>query len=183
MAVALLIAALRTGFMPPQARGHAGQAPLGPVLRAYFRITAAMGLGLIVLAPVLAGPLLRVSYGVRYEAAAPALRLLLVSSGVMCFSSYFGSNLLVAGRQGQYLRATIAGAVLNVTLNLVAIPAFGLTGAAAVTLLSELLVCVLVARAGRDLPNPRPLPALAPYALTSIGLAAVVLLAVGASGL
>jgi O-antigen/teichoic acid export membrane protein len=45
MAVALLITALRTGFMPPQARGHGGQAPLDRVLRAYFWITAAMGLG------------------------------------------------------------------------------------------------------------------------------------------
>lgn len=183
MAVALLIAALRTGFMPAQSRGHAGQAPLDGVLRGYFRMTAAMALALIVVGPLTAGPVLRICYGAQYEAAAPALRLLLVASGVMCFSSYFGSNLLVAGRQARYLRATIAGAALNVAANLAVIPMFGLTGAATVTLFSELLVCALVARAGRDFPTPRLLPALAPTAIASIVVAAVALLVVRAGAL
>jgi O-antigen/teichoic acid export membrane protein len=93
---------------------------------------------------LLARPFLQVVYGADYEPATTALRLLFLMSGVMFFSSYFGSELLAGQRQRTYLVGVGAGAVLNVALNLLLIPKFSLNGAAAATLASESVVCLFM---------------------------------------
>ncbi len=151
LAASLFIGAMRNAFLPAQSRAFQPQGTDRPVLRTYFRITIGLAVAACILGPLLAQPLLRIAYGASYTSGAPALRILFLTTGVMFFSSYYGSNLLMAGRQRLYLAATTGGAILNVAACLVAIPLFSLVGAASATLATEVAVCMYLAAADRDL--------------------------------
>ncbi len=183
LAVAAAIAALRNGFLPAQARGHASDADLSRILTVYFRITAMLAVPLIIIGPIVAVGALRVVYGPAYVPAASALRPLLVTAGVMCFSSYFGSNLLLCGRQRAYLTATIVGAFANVALNVVLIPRYSLSGAASATLAAEAGVCVFVAMQNRDFAPPQFVRALVLPAAISCAVAVPLALGLARVGL
>ncbi len=152
MAAVLIIGAVRNAFVPAQSRAFAGETPVAPVLAAYFRVSAALALPMFIVAPVAAPLALRIAYGESYVAAAPALRILFITTGVMFFSSYFGSNLFVSGRQRFYLVATGVGAAVNVALNIALIPLYSIVGASIATLAAECAVCALLAYENRPWP-------------------------------
>jgi O-antigen/teichoic acid export membrane protein len=81
-------------------------------------------------------PIIRVLYGVQFDSSAHLLSILIWSE----FAIFFGSamvNLLLARRLQNYLiYPTIAGAVVNVLLNLIWIPRYGAAGSAWATLVS-----------------------------------------------
>ncbi len=149
LSASLFIGAMRNAFLPAQSRAFSMPGTERSTLRTYFRLTVTLTLVACLLGPLLSGPLLHIAYGASYAAAAPALRILFLATGVMFISSYYGSNLLMAGRQRVYLSATVAGAVMNVAACLIAIPLFGLVGAATATLAAEVAVCLFIAVAGR----------------------------------
>lgn len=90
----------------------------------------------------LAEPILGLVFGDRYRESAPVLRLLALAMVVVYFAYPHTTALIAAGRGGLFTRLTLLAAGFNVLANLVAIPRFGPIGAAATTLLTELLVCV-----------------------------------------
>lgn len=145
-ACSLLITAIRTAFMPAQSRAFAGQGELEPVLRAYLRLSLLFAVPLLIVGPLASGTLLQIVYGASFVPATGALRLLMMTAGVMFLSSYFGSNLLLSGRQRTYLGGTAGGAVVNIALNIILIPAYSLVGAAAATLVAESAICLFFAR-------------------------------------
>lgn len=157
LAMALAVMALRTAFLPLQSRAFAGLADLSYILRQYGRLTAAVGVPVAVLGPLMASPLLTRFFGADYAAAAPALRLLLLAAGTMGFSSFYGSSLLVAGRQKTYLVGVGLGAGVNAGLNAVLIPLFSLYGAAGATLAAESAVMLFMFRQNRVWRTPSPL--------------------------
>ena len=161
MAVVLIISAVRNAFVPAQSRAFAGETATSPVLSAYFRVTAALALPMLIVAPVAAPLVLHIAYGESYVAAAPALRILFMTTGVMFLSSYFGSNLLVSGRQRVYLVATAVGAAVNVALNIALIPMYSIVGASIATLAAESAVCAFLAYQNRRWPIPPLVPAIA----------------------
>ncbi len=108
--------------------------------------TALFSLGL----PIAAGgailaPELIALFGSDYAVAAGALSVLMVSVGVTYAKVTFGGALVAWDRQRSYAAALAAGAGLNVVLNVVLIPTYGIEGAAAATLFSEATVCIGVA--------------------------------------
>jgi O-antigen/teichoic acid export membrane protein len=145
LGLSLLVTAIRNAYLPSQSEAAArNPRDHARVLRQYGRITMMAALPAAIVGPVLAAPVLGVLYGSEFLDAAIALRLLFVTAGVMFLSSYFGSELLVRGRQRTYLVGVGAGAGTNLVLNLLLIPSFGPVGAASATLASEGLVCAFV---------------------------------------
>ena len=118
---------------------HAVRAQLSDALRTSLLIGAPLVGGSI----AIAAPLLGLLFGRAFEPGAPAFVLLLVSIGCFFVHSVMSNAYLVLHRTG--LQAGVYGvaATLNVVANLLAIPRYGIVGAAAATALAEGSVVVL----------------------------------------
>ena len=107
----------------------------------------------------LAGPLLRVLYGVEFAAAAPILILLAWSAAANWLYAPLGVALQARGQERWWLASLAGGLALNAAANLWAIPRLGAFGAAAATLASEVALlsfgAVLVRRKLGILPSLR----------------------------
>lgn len=96
-----------------------------------------------VLTPI-AGPLVQLFYGKQFESSA-GLLIVLIWSEVPIFFGVVLSSALVAKNLQRYLPlATVAGAAVNVVLNLMWIPRWGALGASWATVVSYCLAGVLI---------------------------------------
>jgi O-antigen/teichoic acid export membrane protein len=86
-------------------------------------------------------------FGPAYADAAAPLAILIWSCVTVSANAAFGARLLATGRDRAYVSITVGACVLNVGLNLVLIPAYGMVGAASVTILTEVVVVGLIAAA------------------------------------
>ena len=91
-----------------------------------FWTTAPILLGLVLLGK----PLLRTLFGQEFVVAYPALVFLALGQFVNSTSGSTGMFMNMTGRQTTFRNIMLVAAVLNVSLNAVAIPRFGVTGAA-----------------------------------------------------
>jgi O-antigen/teichoic acid export membrane protein len=121
----------------------AGSGHAGPLFRR--TVTAATAATTVVAAIVAAAaPLIVVVfYGHAYDAAALPLALLVFSVPALAAGGAYGVALIAGHRQAALMRNNVIGALFNIAVNLFAIPVFGIAGAAAVTVASELLNLVL----------------------------------------
>lgn len=103
-----------------------------------------LGLPAIVGINVLAKPIIYLMAGGEYLGAAPALHIF---TGTLLFSLIGGwignMTMLPAGREKLCLFASVVSALINIVLNLILIPSFGICAAAATTMVSE-AACVLI---------------------------------------
>jgi O-antigen/teichoic acid export membrane protein len=128
--------------MPETARLHStGQLD---AIRAQTRVatTTAIVAGppFVLLGPVFATDIAKTLFGARFASAGPALAILSISVAVSLVQIVVTSVVMGAGRERPYVRAMAFGAAINVALNLVLIPLFGIVGAAISTLVSESVV-------------------------------------------
>jgi len=134
-----------TGDAP--ARREAGRHHAGAV-------AAIGGLGAL-LGFVLAPDILTVVYGAAFAPAATVFRILMANLLFAFAVEIFHTQLVAWRLQTAQMWIMVAGALVNVALNLVLIPRFGMEGAGIATLISTLLVLVLasvtLARAGFEL--------------------------------
>lgn len=94
---------------------------------------------------VLAEPLVELLVGGGYQASVTPLRVLAVAVLFAFLNPLFTNLLVAADLQARVLKATLLAIAVNVALNLVLIPAYGATGAAAATVVSEILAVTVVA--------------------------------------
>jgi O-antigen/teichoic acid export membrane protein len=100
----------------------------------FFIVFSAIGLGLV------AGWLVPLVYGSAYEPSVTPLRLLLpaiITGGILLV---LGSHFLVQQKQIQFIAITGTGLLLNIALNIWAIPEFGIYGAAVVSSITATLM-------------------------------------------
>jgi O-antigen/teichoic acid export membrane protein len=109
-----------------------------------FAIPAATGLTLT--APLVVA----LAFGPAYAASALPLSLLAWVCVTVSANAPFGALMLARGQDRAYLLATGLGSLLNVGVNLLVIPLWGMTGAAVTTLAEETLVLVALAWFTRD---------------------------------
>lgn len=91
-----------------------------------------------------ASDLANLFYGADYANTGHAVRLLMGAESISFFSAIATTSLVAAQCHRRYPWITLFGLVLNVSVNLLAIPAWSFEGAAAVTLLTEATVGVLL---------------------------------------
>jgi O-antigen/teichoic acid export membrane protein len=119
-------------------------------------ITSMGGLAFTIAA---AAPTVRLIFGPQFVSAAPALPLLAAAFVFICFG-YLNSNLLVVlGLQGRLLRISLIALGVNLVGNFILVPLVGFIGAAAMTLVTEVVVCgaslkLILRTLERPLPKP-----------------------------
>ncbi len=105
--------------------------------------TLALGLAIGALLVAFADPLLNTLFGARYVGAAEALRLLVPGLLFLCLQSIVSSYVAGRGRPRSVFFAWLVAGVGNISLNLVLVPAYGITGAALASTISYAVVLVL----------------------------------------
>ena len=144
---ALLPNALSAVILPLAfATGATRTRELRRLFRLNLRWLAVIAVPLALLFWIYAPQLAAVLLGAEGSTAAPILRILALQI-VLRFMSYAPADALYAtGHEHTRVRLQAAAAVLNLLLNLIAIPRWGAPGAAAATLVTEAFILLLFAR-------------------------------------
>lgn len=98
---------------------------------------------------LLAPDIMRIIGGSEFVSGADALRVTLFALIFSFTIIMFGSLYVAKGRQVAALGIGVIGLVVNVALNLILIPIYGIVGAAVATLFSEALIFVLYLRGSK----------------------------------
>ena len=98
---------------------------------------------LVVAGTFLAGPVIRLLYGAAYANSAAPFRILLWSAALVMLRWVYMDSLRATGHQALDLRCAITSASLNVALNVLLIPRFGMIGAASATVFADLVWFVM----------------------------------------
>lgn len=106
----------------------------------YLEIAFAVGLLLVVVLTGTGAEILRILYRGRYDSSLPTLEVLAWAGAATLITNVFLPLINALERHRTLLLATLLGLVANVGCNVVLIPRFGAVGAAAATLLTELIV-------------------------------------------
>ncbi len=104
-----------------------------------FAISIPIALGGFLLAP----QIITVVFGEGYSAAIPVLQLLIWSVPLCLLRDVPSAALLADGREDLFFRLTAWGAALNLLLNALLIPRYGMVGAAAATVATEAVRLVI----------------------------------------
>jgi O-antigen/teichoic acid export membrane protein len=139
--LALLVASIRAALFPALSRTHFSQDDqfqkiAQEAARYLFLIGIPLTIGTFVLAPQFVGLL----YGDLYEMTVRILQIMALGIFLICFNEFAAYLLLSADRYREVLKVVILGAVLNIALNLMVIPKWGVMGAAAVAGFTELFL-------------------------------------------
>jgi len=95
---------------------------------------------------VLSSRIISFLFPIYYAPAVLALQILIVMVALMSISLPFSDILVVFHKQKEYSFIVISGAIINIALNFVLIPKYGIYGAAIATTISHLLVFLLLYR-------------------------------------
>lgn len=148
----LLLGAVVTAAFPVFASLH-GADPAR--LARAWRTAAAVAAGAGALAAAgtwgLAVPVVGIIFGDAFGPGAGALRWLAFALPIVALNSLTSSLLVAVHRQADVTRVTLGLVAVNGLANLWAIPRFGFTGAAAATVLTEAVGCVLLLALARPL--------------------------------
>lgn len=106
----------------------------------YLTIVALGGLALTVVA---AEPIVELLYGADYVSGATVLTILIAAFVPICVGNVAGNMILAMNLQRRYIWFAALGLALNVPLNLLLIPRYGIEAAAWITLLTEVAVVSL----------------------------------------
>ncbi len=98
---------------------------------------------LVVAGTFLAGPVVRFLFGPAYDASAAPFRILVWSAALVVLRWVYMDSLRATGHQNLDLRCAITSATLNVGLNILLIPRFGMLGAASATVFADLVWFVM----------------------------------------
>lgn len=105
-----------------------------------FTLAGVVALPIGVGGSMLASSIMSTAFGASYAEGGTAFGVLIWSSVIIWLSVNFGNTLLACGFERKYLVGVTLGAVVNVAVNLYAIPRWGTVGAAGATVAAEGLV-------------------------------------------
>ena len=156
LAIATVVGLAVSGLVPPlTADLRSGELALADARRSLARVGLVAGGMVLLLIPLLVavGPM---AFGPAYQSGRTALALVLVATAMATAGAPLGALWLAVGGERQLALLVVGGAVVNVAANVVLIPRFGMSGAGAVTVLSEGIVLFGTWRLTAA-PTPQPL--------------------------
>ncbi len=135
---------INTALYPSLTR-QATTAPesLASIYARALRYLVALALPISVGVTALAPQIVTFLFGSDYAPAIPALRIVIWVVPLMFLSEFLGYIVVVAGREGRVARAIMVSTGVNIALNSVLVPRFGVIAAATMTVITE---AVLVAQ-------------------------------------
>ncbi len=95
---------------------------------------------------ILAPKIIDFIYGSSFVPSILAFQILITTSGIMFLYNAFYQVLVVVDQQKNIFWAVLAGAIINIILNIILIPKFSLYGAAVATVIAQILVFFLLFR-------------------------------------
>jgi O-antigen/teichoic acid export membrane protein len=125
-----------------------------------------------------AGTIISLVYGPAFAPSGLPLSILIWSCVTVSANVPFAVLMLARNQDRVYMGVTVAGAVINLALNLVLIPVFGMIGAAATTIVSEITVLAAILWYTRDM-STMVLARSVRIALPAAGCLAIALFVVG----
>jgi O-antigen/teichoic acid export membrane protein len=135
----MLFPTIVTGpLYPVMARRHAEGDALSPLLVDAARVILLVSLAVVLPLALFHEEFTALFFGGGYRAAALPVGIVALAMLPVGMNFVFGSMVAASGRQGRGNVFIFAVTVINVLLNLAAIPRWGAAGAAAVTVLTEL---------------------------------------------
>ena len=144
--------AIHASYLPAFVRAASkGPDTLAEITNRALAFSAAVGAPLVLGGIVVARPLLQTLFGPEYIDGTAAFRLLILSIGLIFLHGQLRNLLLVSDRTSTELRIVAAATAVNIALNFLLIPRWGIAGAAASTVVAEALILLsaaLVIRAG-----------------------------------
>jgi len=157
MLVALVLSgALSSAYFPSLARAQADLQEQRRVSAEFLRLLVWMGLPIAALNWAVGRHLVELIYGDRFAGSGPLFEWLSLDIALVFFNIGIGWPLNAWGFQKKSFYATIVAAGLNVGLNCLLIPPFGVWPAVATTLLSEVVVMAFLVHWRRQI-APIPL--------------------------
>ncbi|MEO5885856.1 MAG: flippase, partial [Candidatus Limnocylindrales bacterium] len=130
-------AAIAASVFPAMVRAHAGDRPsFDRWMGRLYDLLIALALPIAIGVSLLAGPLVGILYGPDYAASAPILAIHVWAGPFVFLGAALSRWLIAEDRLRFSLVRHSAGAIVNIGLNLVLIPAYGGLGAAIATLVS-----------------------------------------------
>jgi O-antigen/teichoic acid export membrane protein len=87
---------------------------------------------------------IRVLSGVHFSGATTSLRILSLATIFTFMNNAYGYAAVARNRHHRIIVVSVVGLVLNVVLNIIAIPRWGITGSAYATLISEFIALILI---------------------------------------
>ena len=105
-------------------------------LQRFCNVQALIGIAFALFITIAAGPLTRLLYGPAYAGSAGVLRILIWGGILMPIAGGWGNWMLLENRTKTMFYFQVFGAAVNVILNLLLIPHFGIAGSAYATLIS-----------------------------------------------
>jgi O-antigen/teichoic acid export membrane protein len=105
-------------------------------------VSLPMGVGAILVGDELMPQL----FGADFAPAGTPFIILAWAAAIVTFSMSVGTVATALGEERHYVWAVAGGALINVLLNLAAIPLFGMVGAACATVAAEVVVLILIWR-------------------------------------
>jgi O-antigen/teichoic acid export membrane protein len=114
--------------------------PISDTLSHSFALLMVPALAIIVVLLLSVNPLMEILYNKHGEQSAKALFFLIIGFGGICLSYIFGTLLTSAGKLMVLNKIAFLGLILNLVLNLFLIPAYGSTGAAISSMITQLFI-------------------------------------------
>ncbi len=140
-AAAFVPYSLNSALYPSLTRHAAGRLESLPrVCARALRYLMVVALPIAVAAWVLADRLVPFLFGAAYEAAIPALQIVMIVTPLMFMSDLLGYVAAIQGFERRIARAAMVSTGVNVALNLLLVPPFGLLAAAVMTVLTEAIL-------------------------------------------
>jgi len=134
------------GLFPALSRSYAGsKEEFREIVASSLRLTSVFAFPLGILGTFFSAQIIQLLFGPRYADAIPALQVLSWSAVLAILRGTFKHGLNAAGRADLDFRCGATSVILNVGLNLVLIPLYGILGAAVATVSAEVLWFITVA--------------------------------------
>jgi O-antigen/teichoic acid export membrane protein len=175
MVAAVITASMWNAYFPALARAHASPSLAAQLSREYVGLLAWMGLPIAALGWACGRHVVELMYGPAFAATGPYFEWLCLNIAITFLNYGLVAILVPWGHSGLQFKIVAAGAAINLTVNLIAIPLWGAWGAIAGSLVAEAAVFALglVARRRYGIFWHPILPIVAPPLLCSaaVGLA------------
>jgi O-antigen/teichoic acid export membrane protein len=164
-----------TGLFPALSRAHGESAEaLRALVERSLRLCSLYAVPLALGGSLLAAPIIALLFGPAYAESARVLPLLIWSAVFVVMRGSYRHALTAAGHQAVDLRCAMVSTTLNVGLNLLLIPRYGMIGAATATIVGDFAWFVLAWWLFQRKVMPLPLlPALARPLAAGAAMAAV----------
>ncbi|MBT5028911.1 MAG: oligosaccharide flippase family protein [Nitrospina sp.] len=142
--MALLIAGIRGALFPILSKIYSKNTDqFQNVWKQASRFLLIIGLPLSAGFTLLGSNLTKILYGSAYQVTGPLLQIMAVAFFLLILNEFIAYLLLAANQTGTAIRIAMAGALFNITLNIIVIPRWGVKGAACVASLTEVILFLL----------------------------------------